>query len=163
MISSGPRKSAIKECFRFLHFFQQPIRDRAAAQTIADALSRKQALLTDYRKALAFYSRLTNPLADLSVPDLIDRKEPLPPDATIVLFPASRSRETELFLKLFPLGLPADADLMRKPISRIRSGQVDLPPQPDSGSYEYQVHAIETLLLPEGLRASCQDRPALPR
>ena len=32
----------LKECFRFLRFFQQPIRDRAAAQAIADALSRKQ-------------------------------------------------------------------------------------------------------------------------
>ena len=96
----------LMECFRFLRFFQQPIRDRAAAQAIADALSRRPALLSDYRKALNFYSRLTNPLADFSVLDLIDRKEPLPPDATIVLFPASTSRETELFLKLFPAAYP---------------------------------------------------------
>ena len=141
--------STLRECFRFLRFFQQPIRDRATAQAITDALSRKQALLSDYRKALAFYSRLTNPPADASVLDLIERKEPLPPDATIVLFPASTSRETELFLKLFPRGLPADADLMKELIRRIRSGQVDLTPRPASGWYDYQVHALETLLLPE--------------
>src|SRR4029079_10801236 len=44
---------------------------------------------------------------------------------------------------------PADADLMRELISRIRSGQVDLTPGPDGGWYDYQVLALETLLLPE--------------
>jgi hypothetical protein len=50
---------------------------------------------------------------------------------------------------LFPLGLPPNADLMRELVRRIRSGDVDLKPGPQSGWYEYQAYALETLLLPE--------------
>jgi hypothetical protein len=54
-----------------------------------------------------------------------------------------------LFEKLFGLGLPENVDLMRELIRRIRSGEVDLAPDDQSGWYEYQVYALETLLLPE--------------
>src|SRR5262249_35233609 len=64
-------------------------------------------------------------------------------------FPASTSRETVLFEKLFPNGLPPNTQLMRELVGRIRSGEVPLKPRPDSGWYEYQVYALETLLLPE--------------
>src|SRR5262249_16062412 len=63
--------------------------------------------------------------------------------------PPSTAREAVLFEKLFPLGLPPGADLMRELIVRIRSGAVDLRPRPDSGWYDHQVYALETLLLPE--------------
>src|SRR5207302_3224022 len=69
--------------------------------------------------------------------------------ATVAVFPPSRSRETILFEKLFPAGLPPNADLMRELIRSIRSGTVNLQPTPDSGWYDYQVYALETLLLPE--------------
>jgi hypothetical protein len=69
--------------------------------------------------------------------------------AAVALFPPSTSKETVLFEKLFPLGLPPDADLMRELIRAIRSGAVDLKPKADSGWYEYQVYALETMLLPE--------------
>jgi hypothetical protein len=38
---------------------------------------------------------------------------------------------------------------MRELVRRIRSGEVDLKPKADSGWYEHQVYALETLLLPE--------------
>src|SRR5258707_570485 len=67
----------------------------------------------------------------------------------VAVFPPSTSRETVLFETLFPAGLPANADLMNELVQAIRSGKVDLRPTADSGWYEYQVHALETLLLPE--------------
>ena len=66
----------------------------------------------------------------------------------VALFPPSTSRETVLFERLFPDGLPPNADLMRELVRRIRSGEVDLKPGPDSGWYDCQVYALETLLLP---------------
>src|SRR5262249_22815815 len=50
---------------------------------------------------------------------------------------------------LFPLGPPLNVNLMHELVRRIRSGDVDLRPRADSGWYEYQVYALETLLLPE--------------
>jgi len=44
------------------------------------------------------------------------------------LLPSSTSRETILFDKLFPGGLPEGADLMRELVKKIRSGEVDLTP-----------------------------------
>ncbi|MFO0961258.1 MAG: hypothetical protein U0800_28085, partial [Isosphaeraceae bacterium] len=64
------------------------------------------------------------------------------------------SRETELFLKLFPLGIPPDVDLMQELVRRIKSGEVDLTPREDSGWYDRQVYALQTLLLPEMGRES---------
>ena len=67
----------------------------------------------------------------------------------IAVFPSSRSKETELFGRLFPQGLPPGADLMKELIKAIRNGKVDLTPKPSSGWYEYQIYALETFLLPE--------------
>ena len=65
------------------------------------------------------------------------------------MFPPSSTRETELFERLFPNGLPPNANLMRELVTAIRSGKVDLKPRADGGWYDYQVYALETLLLPE--------------
>ena len=63
--------------------------------------------------------------------------------------PYSTSRETVLFNKLFPVGLPEGTDLMMEFVKAIRDGRVDLAPGKDSGWYDYQVYALETFLLPE--------------
>jgi hypothetical protein len=71
------------------------------------------------------------------------------PKGRVALLPASTSREHELFKRLFPEGLPPDADLMREFVTKIRSGAIDLSPRPDSGWYDWQINALETFLLPE--------------
>ena len=150
-------------CFRFLRFFQQEF--DAEHLTVPAALNRALAgdatLRTDYRKALDFYAHLTNPYICLSVADLPAGDPPGAEDfrrlcrqkkashEAVALFPPSTSRETVLFEKLFPTGLPENANLMRELVQRIRSGEVDLQPRPDSGWYEYQAYALETMLLPE--------------
>jgi hypothetical protein len=149
-------------CFRFMHFFQQEFSaiDLTVPNAIARALASEPALLGDYRKLLDFYSKLTNPYICLSVTDLIGLESPRPDQivalsrskgvthASIAFFPPSSSREVVLFEKLFPLGLPENVDLMRELIRAIRSGKVDLKPATNSGWYDYQAYALETLLLP---------------
>jgi len=39
--------------------------------------------------------------------------------------------------------------LMKELVRRIKSGEVDLQPKEGSGWYDYQVYALETLLMPE--------------
>jgi hypothetical protein len=150
-------------CFRFLRFFAHKFgpNQLVVPQALARALAQDAALRADYQKVLDFYARLTNPPGCLSVADLLDqpkadgpaledlRQRKHVPEAVVALLPPSTSRETVLFNKLFPLGLPPDANLMRELVNAIRSGTVDLRPKPDSGWYDYQVYALETLLLPE--------------
>jgi hypothetical protein len=147
--------------FRFLRFFQHEFREDELdiPRALAAALNQDAGLLADYRMAVTFYARLTNPPVCLSLADL----GPAPAAAgnleglcrdrhvthrTVAVLPPSTSREAVLFEKLFPAGLPASANLMQTLVRRIRSGEVDLRPRPDSGWYERQVYALETLLLP---------------
>jgi hypothetical protein len=151
------------ECFRFLRFFQQTFDEGKLdiPLALATALSGDEALRGDYERAVDFYAKLTNPYAALSVADLVHGRvsaadhfvalcrEKHLREPAVALFPSSTSRETELFGKLFPLGLPPGADLMRELVRKIRDGEVDLRPRPNSGWYDHQVYALETMLLPE--------------
>ncbi len=140
---------SLKQTFRFMRFFQQEFDndDLKVPQAIALLLAKDDALRGEYKKVLDFYARLTNPLGCRSVLDLIEPPIKKPRSEEVALFPSSESREVLLFGRLFPMGLPPNADLMREFITRIRSGEIDLAPRPNSGWYEYQVYALETLLL----------------
>jgi hypothetical protein len=153
----------LSSCFRFLRFFQKEFvgEELTVPLALAAVLEGDQELLADYRKAVAFYARLTNPSLCLSLADAVGLKERNPigvarlqvkkklPRPGIAVFPPSTSRETVLFERLFPLGLPGNVSLMKELVRKIRSGEVDLRPGPDSGWYDHQVYALETLLLPE--------------
>jgi hypothetical protein len=153
----------LEACFRFLRFFQRSFPDQALEipLELAHALSQDEPLAKDYRRAVDFYARLSNPYECLSIADLAGAEVESPAafkalcnergvhNHSAALFPPSTSRETVLFEKLFPDGLPVQANLMRELVRKIRSGEVDLKPNADSGWYEYQVYALETLLLPE--------------
>ncbi len=96
-----------------------------------------------------FFAKLTNPLDNLSFSDVLPNGGRIEQAQRIAVFPSSRSKETELFRRLFPNGLSPNADLMREIVRAIRSGKVDLAPRPDSGWYDHQIYALETFLLPE--------------
>jgi hypothetical protein len=142
---------SLTDCFRFLRYFQGPLPagERPAARAIAAVLKANPAIMADYRKALGFYAKLTNPSNDATLGDLADDPGKVGPERAVVFFPSATSRETELFERIFPTGLPPDADLMRAMIDGIRSGRIDLRPTKQSGWYDYQIYAIETMLLPE--------------
>ena len=152
--------------FRFMRFFQRQFGEMDAdkleiPKALAAVLGQDKTLLADYQQAVAFYARLSNPNNCLSLADIRNArpldiatmkrlaKEKNVPDAAVAVFPPGTSKETVLFAKLFPLGVPPNVDLMKELVKRIRSGEVDLKPKAQSGWYEYQVYALETLLLPE--------------
>lgn len=135
----------LEQCFRFLRFFQQNF--NAGDPVLRDAatvLQKEDRLRREYETAVQFYHRLTNPGEVASLHTLSRAGK-----QGAAVFPASDCRESLLFEKLFPTGLPPGANLMAELMQRIRSGKIDLAPTDDSGWYEHQVYALETLLLPE--------------
>jgi hypothetical protein len=137
--------------FRFMRFFQQRLPDdRTGLITeLANALGSDPRLLEDYKNTNVFQAKLTNPLEGLTLADVYARGGQGEAGRPVAVFPSSRSRESELFRRVFPQGLPPGADLMRELIQAIRAGRVDLTPRPDGGWYDYQVYALETFLMPE--------------
>jgi hypothetical protein len=142
-----------------------------AFAALAFVLGQDAALLADYQHVTALYSGLTNPYVSYPIDALI----PYVPSAdalgdvaainaafaaanparktcngTLVAFlPASRSKETEYFDTRFCDGVPDGTNLLDVLIQAIQSGAVDLAPATDAGWYDYQLYALETLLLPE--------------
>ncbi len=152
--------SELKTCFRFLRFFQHEFnRDQLdVPAALAAVLEGNRTLRKDYGNAVNFYRKLSNPSVCLSLSALADSRtlngferaceREKPAHRTVAVFPSSASRESALFEKLFPNKLPPNANLMDTLIREVRSGKIDLRPRPESGWYDWQVHALETLLLP---------------
>jgi len=151
----------LKQCYRVSRFFQleSPLKDIKWMQVIVDALRQHSDLQADYRQILARWARLSNAPWQLTVLDLVDnpdrasleriRHERHPAPASVALIPAGTNRESELTRKLFPSGFSASDDLMREMVTAIRRGDIDLQPTDKSGWYDYQVYALETLLVPK--------------
>ncbi len=128
-----------------------------------------------YRRTLDLYAGLTDPFFDASPFDLA----PLVPDAKalgqlasveqsfaatlpvdypespfcnpgLAAFPASESAENRVMRKLLCGGELAEGEtLLDGLIRKIQTGEVDLKPRPDSGFYDQQLYALETLLVPD--------------
>jgi hypothetical protein len=148
----------LSQVWRFYRFLQTEYGERnlAPCRAVAAALASDPELLARYRAVNGFYGRLTNPLACFPADAIIDGTADLGAlvkrygvrRTTVAILPPSSSRETELFNRLFPLGVPASTELMSTLVRRIRAGEVDLKPGDKDGWYQYQVYALETLLLP---------------
>jgi len=149
----------LQQVWRFYRFLQREFYlddELQVPRAVADVLKGDPALLAQYRAINGFYGRLTNPMISLPVDVLIGTTESLAQLAqkhgarrqAVAIVPPSTSRETELFDRLFPMGVPANVNLMSELIRRIRSGEVDLAPGENDGWYQHQVHALETMLLP---------------
>ncbi len=148
----------LKQVWRFYKFLQSEFDERQTdvPRALASVLEGAPGLRTQYARVNGFYARLTNPQICLSLEPLIGNSDDVTSLArragvrheTVAVFPPSTSRETELFERLFPEGLPPGANLMVELIQAVRSGKVDLTPGKDDGWYQYQAHALETFLLP---------------
>ncbi|MBN2527821.1 MAG: hypothetical protein JXR76_15635 [Deltaproteobacteria bacterium] len=164
---------------RFLQNYQgegDPWRDTEFGKFVAMGvvLQNDDELLAEYERILALYARLTNPNWDVAVnalwettDDALDlqhidsvkseflrQREDASEDWNcgphMALFPGSKSKETMYFESLFcGDGAPANVDYMQTFIDAIIDGVLDLTPGPDSGWYDYQTWALETLLLPD--------------
>ncbi|MCK5798650.1 MAG: hypothetical protein KAI47_15765, partial [Deltaproteobacteria bacterium] len=126
-----------------------------------------------YESLLALYAGLTNTYASFTAVDLFPymdgiaalenvasiasrfmadhKKKPYVCKGTYFAFvPASRSKEMDYFSKKYCTTSPGlKTNLMNELITAIRDGSLSLEPDARSGWYDYQVYALETLLLPE--------------
>jgi hypothetical protein len=140
----------------------------AMAAVIKDATDLKPR----YENILALYAGLTNPYAAYSVATLFDyvdgvnsldnvgaiqnafvAENPAPfvcRGTYLALFPASRAKDTRFFQELFcDTAPPQDVTTIDILINAIMQDELDLTPDPDSsGWYDYQLYALETLLVP---------------
>ncbi len=148
----------LTKVWRFYRFLQKEFTDDdiAVVAPIVVAFSGDPPELTQYRAINGFYERLTNPRNCLSIDSLLTGSGNITARAkaagvrheAVAFFPPSTSRHAELFEELFPLGLPAGSDLMRTLVQKVRSGEVNLKPGENDGWFQYQVYALETLLMP---------------
>jgi hypothetical protein len=148
-----------------------------SAIAVAKVLVGKPQLREQYRTILSVYGRLTNPPSRFSVDDVADYAEHFGdrdelvrrmlrsekwsilrkrgagrggPAPQIQLLPHSTSKENELFARIYNAsGQLPEHNVMNRLIRAIRSGELDLTPDDASGWYDYQIHALETLLVPE--------------
>ncbi|MCB9893116.1 MAG: hypothetical protein H6839_01545 [Planctomycetes bacterium] len=151
----------LKRVFQFLRYLQQPFFDRAGTpQVLANALARNGQAREQYVRMLEFYAKLSDPFKGMSLlPLLVDGYEGKSleeiarsehaREPSVAFLPYSDSPEVQLFDRLYPEGLPPGAELMADLITAIRDGKLDLKPGANSGWYDYQLYALETLILPE--------------
>ncbi len=100
-----------------------------------------------YKAYLDLVSKLTNPFTEES---LIYGLEALDFKGDCCFFPPSSSHETELIKKLYGSSpIPEGFSLIDELIKRIREGKINLAPKHTSGWYDYQVFALEPLVIPD--------------
>ena len=141
---------------------------------VALVLQGDASLQQAYETVVALYAGLTNPYLSYAVTALL----PSVPSASaledissleqafaaqhsalpwacsypsVAFLPASRSKDTDYFNLLSSCDFSqfAGTNVMDLLIAGIRSGALDLTPTADSGWYDYQLFALETLLVPE--------------
>ncbi len=141
---------------------------------IAAVLEQNAELSEAYQRVLSVYAGLTNPYVAYPMTALFDHVDglasldqleavkssflaanpvrfPCPEQYPyLALLPASASKDTRLFNDLFCHSQPpAEITFMDILINAIRDSVIDLTPDASSGWYDYQLHALETLLVPE--------------
>ncbi len=142
-----------------------------AFAAIAFALGQDAALLADYQHVAGIYAGLTNPFTsytiDALIPYVTSEAALANPTAIesaflaaatprkacgyvpVAFLPASRSKDTDYFDETYCDSPSPPTNLLDVLIQAVRSGDLDLAPGADGGWYDYQLYALETLLLPE--------------
>ncbi len=163
----------------FQNYLEDSVLDPEAAATgfgkfvaITVALQSDVSLASGYSYIMGLYEVLTNPYAHFSPRGLMSYVEGVasldevdsigsafaadnpelgtPCGPRFALFPSSKTKETVMYEELYcNSSPPSDVTIIDVFINQIRSGEIDLAPDADSGWYDYQTYALETLLVPE--------------
>ncbi|MHC4945884.1 MAG: hypothetical protein ACYTG7_22960, partial [Planctomycetota bacterium] len=158
---------ALKGIFQQDRLLQQKLEDPAAVQVLAGLIHADPENRTIYEEYLRLVSKLTNPFVPES-PDLrgllrrLDKGALELEEDAFHFFPPSRAHETELMKALFTdKPIPEDFNLFDELIVRIRDGRLSLSPKEESGWYDYQTWALESLVdlekSPEGRKLAIDD------
>ena len=126
-----------------------------ACAAISRAISENAALRASFLNLREFGAKLANPVTAIQFATLTglnpqDIRQRFPEDARFALISYSASNEQQLIERLTrERRLTGDENVMALIIAAVKSGRLSLDPKPDSGWYDYQWHALETLLMPE--------------
>jgi len=143
----------LSRIFRQDRMLQTELKTHEAIKILVEFLRANEATHTVYESYLRLVSRLTNPLAGDDLRKFIhkmDQEVPIPSGCKAKFFPPSAAHETNIAKKLYgDRPIPPGFVLVDEMIRQIRSGELDLMPQPESGWYDHQTWALEPLILPE--------------
>lgn len=162
---------SLQRAFTLVRFLQN--RENAASfgafAAMAVALKQDEALAGQYQSLLALYAGLTNPYVSYTPASLLeyvgdvtaldslealrghfDRPLYACMGSEFAFVPTSRAKEADYFdSKYCMTDPPAGTNFLDEYVQAIRAGEVDLSLQEDSGWYDYQQWALETLLVPD--------------
>ena len=119
-----------------------------------------------YQQVLRVNERLTNPLKNAGYREwlaaLKQGRSVSVNTEQVSFFPPSRGPETDLVMRLYAdKPIPEGFDLMKEVIARVKSGDLSLRPQENSGWYDYQLWSLDPLVrldaAPEGSRLHPND------
>jgi hypothetical protein len=143
----------LSRIFRQDRMLQGELEQCAAIDVLVDALRADPSARAAYEALLRLTARLTNPLVAPDLRDLLVARDRGALDSPALhhrFFPPSAAHETELVKKLYEgRPIPDGFVLVDEMIRRIRGGESNLQPGPDSGWYDYQTWALEPLVIPE--------------
>jgi hypothetical protein len=131
-----------------------------AAVLLATAVGSDRQLSAAFRRIRELDSRLTNPASALGFDQLAsltpeEARRRFGEGARFALVSYSTSKEETFLNKLYAQGrLTERVGTMDSIIDAVRSGRIPMDPKPDSGWYDCQWFALETLLRPEIARES---------
>ena len=163
------KSKTLQNIFRRDRFLQKEFRNILPMIRIAEVLDKDPKLQEAYNKFSQLAEKVCNPEANLKTTDLLPFKskfgdkeklwktikaspvfkkitEKGNPDPTVAFWPYSYSKESRLMAQLYRGYFPK-TEIMNDLINAIKNNRVDLTPDQDSGWYDYQLHALETLLL----------------
>jgi hypothetical protein len=128
----------LEAVFRQDRFLQATL-DPNTADALATGLGHTPGGWESYDAIVRLAARLTNPLMGATLQQTADER---------AFLPASESHEVRLFQRLYTdRPIPPGFDLMTELIRRIRIGEVRLEPTDESGWYDYQTWALESLVV----------------
>jgi hypothetical protein len=103
-----------------------------------------------YERTLGLVERLTNALAWSDLRALFAPRGAGGVPRKLSFAPPSRAHETDLVKQLYGHApVPEGFDLCAELAKRVRAGEIDLTPREDSGWYDVQTWALETLVAPD--------------
>jgi hypothetical protein len=145
--------SDLRGIFRQDRMLQTELTGKAGTEAIVRELAADPHLRSVYEGYLQLVSGLTNPL---SKPDLrpelaeLDQGTLEAPEKRVHFFPPSKSHESDLVMRLYgDKPIPEGFSLVDEVIARVRSGELDLAPRPESGWYDHQTWSIEAMIVPD--------------
>ncbi len=137
----------LSKIFRQDRLLQQKLDSEKNIRLLARGVSKNDAVTKAYRAYLSFVKKMTNPFP----PEYCDlsRVEKIQKGGKYSFFPPSRSVETEIIKKLYKdKKIPEGFSLIDTLVKKILEREIDLAPEKDSGWYDYQVYALEPLVIP---------------